>query len=147
MVSKLVNEKPNDVVIIDAVRTPMGKRGGSLSEIVTSLMTVKLTEAIFERNPVLYDHAAEFEDIIVGCCSPVGGGALDIGRVTSLGAQKIVDGEKNLPPSIRNINLPDSINIEENPFSKLALSGERGFFIKQPSGAALPSIMEAFKHV
>ncbi len=27
----------------------------------------------------------------------------------------IVDGEKNLPPSIRNINLPDSINIEENP--------------------------------
>ncbi|MHA1309889.1 MAG: thiolase family protein [Candidatus Helarchaeota archaeon] len=103
----MVNEKPNDVVIIDAVRTPMGKRGGSLSEIVTSLMTVKLTEAIFERNPVLYDHAAEFEDIIVGCCSPVGGGALDIGRVTSLGAQKIVDGEKKplFPVTVPGLHL------------------------------------------
>jgi NAD-dependent deacetylase len=39
------------------------------------------------------------------------------------------------------------INIEENPFSKLALSGEPGFFIQQPSGTALPSIMEAFKDI
>jgi len=89
----LVNEKPTDVVIIDAVRTPMGKRGGSLSEVVTSLLPVKLTEALFERNPVLYDHAVEFEDVIIGCCSPLGGAALDIGRITALGAQREIDGE------------------------------------------------------
>ncbi len=88
------SNKPRDVVICDAVRTPMGKRGGSLSEIVASMMTVKLTEGIFKRNPVLYDHAAEFEDVIIGCCSPVGGAALDIGRVTALGAQKIEDDKK-----------------------------------------------------
>ncbi|MHA1266689.1 MAG: thiolase family protein [Candidatus Helarchaeota archaeon] len=88
------SDKPRDVVICDAVRTPMGKRGGSLSEIVTSAMTVKLTEAIFKRNPVLYDHAGEFEDVVIGCCSPLGGAALDIGRVTALGAQRIVDDKK-----------------------------------------------------
>jgi acetyl-CoA acyltransferase len=90
----MVSDKPRDVVICDAVRTPMGKKGGSLSELVTSEMTVKLTEGIFKRNPVLYDHAPEFEDVIVGCCSPIGGAALDIGRVTALGAQKIVDDKK-----------------------------------------------------
>ncbi|MFX1450233.1 MAG: thiolase family protein [Promethearchaeota archaeon] len=85
---------PRDVVVIDAVRTPMGKAGGTLSNIVTSQMPVKLTEALFERNPVLYDHAAEFEDVIIGCCSPIGGAALDLGRVVSLGAQKEVEGKK-----------------------------------------------------
>ncbi len=61
-------------------------------------------------------------------------------------------GATNLPDQVawevKNHNgVIVDINIEENPFSKLALSGERGFFVKKPSGAALPSIMEAFKHV
>ncbi|MHA1297964.1 MAG: thiolase family protein [Candidatus Helarchaeota archaeon] len=86
--------KPRDVVVIDAVRTPMGKAGGSLSEIITSEMPVKLVEALFKRNPVLYEHAAEFEDVIIGCCSPIGGAALDLGRVVTLGAQREVDGKK-----------------------------------------------------
>jgi acetyl-CoA acyltransferase len=90
----MTDEKDNDVVVVDAVRTPMGKRGGSLSEITASMMPVKLTEAIFERNPVLYDHVSEFEDVVIGCCSPLGGAALDIGRVVTLGAQKEVDGKK-----------------------------------------------------
>ena len=37
------------------------------------------------------------------------------------------------------------INIEENPFSNLALKSERGYFIKEPSSIALPEIMEIFK--
>ncbi|MEA3435231.1 MAG: hypothetical protein U9R43_02125, partial [Thermodesulfobacteriota bacterium] len=36
------------------------------------------------------------------------------------------------------------INIEENPFSNLALNSERGYFIKEPSSVALPAIMEIF---
>jgi NAD-dependent deacetylase len=39
------------------------------------------------------------------------------------------------------------INIEENPFSYLALKSGRGFFIKQPSGQALPSILQLFKEM
>jgi NAD-dependent deacetylase len=36
------------------------------------------------------------------------------------------------------------INIEENPFTQLALSSPRGYFIKAPSAAALPEIMSIF---
>jgi NAD-dependent deacetylase len=39
------------------------------------------------------------------------------------------------------------INIEENPFSHLALKSGRGFFIKQPSGRALPNILQLFKEI
>ncbi|NHI93453.1 MAG: thiolase family protein [Candidatus Lokiarchaeota archaeon] len=88
------NDKSRDVCIIDAVRSPMGKRGGSLSELVTAEIPIQLAEGLFKRNPILYEHAAEFEDVIVGCCSPLGGAALDIGRIVSLGAQKIVDDKK-----------------------------------------------------
>jgi len=36
------------------------------------------------------------------------------------------------------------INIEENPFSNLALNSKIGYFIKEPSSVALPAIMEIF---
>jgi NAD-dependent deacetylase len=39
------------------------------------------------------------------------------------------------------------INIEENPFSNIALNSQQGFFIKQPSGKALPDILQRFKAV
>jgi NAD-dependent deacetylase len=39
------------------------------------------------------------------------------------------------------------INIEENPFSNIALNSRQGFFIKQPSGEALPAILQQFKSV
>ncbi|MCD6225092.1 MAG: RNA polymerase subunit sigma [Deltaproteobacteria bacterium] len=59
-------------------------------------------------------------------------------------------GTTNLPNQVawevKNHNgIIIDINIEENTFTSLALSGERGFFIKQASGTALPSIMEVFK--
>jgi len=37
------------------------------------------------------------------------------------------------------------INVEHNPCTQLALSGEKGYFIQQPSSTALPSILEIFK--
>ena len=39
------------------------------------------------------------------------------------------------------------INIAENPFSNLALKSRRGFFIKHPSGRALPNILQVFKEI
>lgn len=58
-------------------------------------------------------------------------------------------GSTNLPNQVawevkNNNGIIVDINIEENPFTTLALSGNRGFFIQQPSGAALSSIMEVF---
>jgi len=39
------------------------------------------------------------------------------------------------------------INLAANPFSKLALSGDRGFFIQASSGTALEAILDAFRNV
>ncbi|MBW2193768.1 MAG: RNA polymerase subunit sigma, partial [Deltaproteobacteria bacterium] len=58
-------------------------------------------------------------------------------------------GATNLPNQVawtvhnRNGIIID-INIEENPFSKLALNSRHGAFIKEPSGRALPRILEIF---
>jgi hypothetical protein len=39
------------------------------------------------------------------------------------------------------------INIEENPFSNIALNSRQGFCIKQPSGKVLPAVLQQFKAV
>lgn len=59
-------------------------------------------------------------------------------------------GATNLPNQIawevKNHNgIIIDINIEENRFTNLALSSGRGFFIKEPSSIALPSILQIFK--
>ena len=59
-------------------------------------------------------------------------------------------GATNLPNQIawtvkRNGGALIDVNIERNVFSDLALSGGRGFFIKAPSGTALPEIVQIMK--
>jgi acetyl-CoA acyltransferase len=74
----------NDVVFVDGVRTPMGKRYGSLSQIHTAAMPTQLVQALYKRLSGLEEHRNELEDVIIGCNSQVGGGALDVGRVVAL---------------------------------------------------------------
>lgn len=59
-------------------------------------------------------------------------------------------GSTNLPARIawevKNHNgIIIDINIEENPFTDIALSGRRGYFIKKTSSKALPEILDVFK--
>ena len=55
-----------DVVIIDAVRSPMGRsKGGMHRNIRAEVLSARLIEALFERNPKV--DPAEVEDVIWGC--------------------------------------------------------------------------------
>ncbi|NVM28113.1 MAG: thiolase family protein [Candidatus Helarchaeota archaeon] len=75
----------SDVVIVDGVRTPMGKRRGTLSQVHTADMPYQIVKnGLFKRVAGLEEHGSELEDVIVGCNSQIGGGALDIGRVVAL---------------------------------------------------------------
>jgi NAD-dependent deacetylase len=61
-------------------------------------------------------------------------------------------GATNLPNQVvwkveNNGGIIIDINIEQNPFSDLALKSQRGFFIKQPSSKALPSILQIFQEM
>jgi len=56
-------------------------------------------------------------------------------------------GTTNLPNQVAWIaksrdSIIIDINIQENPFSNLALKSRRGFFIKEPSSTALPRILQ-----
>ena len=72
-----------EAVIVDAVRTPGGKRNGKLKDWHPALLAAHVLKAIEQRNgldPVLVD------DVIMGCVMQVGKQSLNIGRNAVLSA-------------------------------------------------------------
>ncbi|MBO0823544.1 MAG: acetyl-CoA C-acyltransferase [Actinobacteria bacterium] len=72
-----------DAVIVEAVRTPVGKRNGGLSEIQPADLSAHVLKALAERSGL---NPALVEDVIWGCVSQVGEQSLDIARTAVLGA-------------------------------------------------------------
>jgi acetyl-CoA acyltransferase len=72
-----------DAVIVEAVRTPVGKRGGGLAGVhPVDLSAVVLTE--LERRTGL--DPADVDDVIWGCVSQIGDQSSNIGRFAALAA-------------------------------------------------------------
>jgi acetyl-CoA acyltransferase len=72
-----------DAVIVEAVRTPVGKRKGGLSEIQPADLSAHVLTAVAERSGI---DPALVEDVIWGCVGQVGEQAIDIARNAVLGA-------------------------------------------------------------
>ncbi len=72
-----------DAVIVDAVRTPGGKRNGKLKDWHPAALAAEVLKAIAERNHL---DPAEVEDVIMGCVMQVGEQSLNIGRNAVLAA-------------------------------------------------------------
>lgn len=72
-----------DAVIIDAVRTPVGKRNGALAEVHPVDLSAHVLTALVERAEV---EPAEVDDVIWGCVSQVGDQAGSVGRLAVLAA-------------------------------------------------------------
>jgi acetyl-CoA C-acetyltransferase len=72
-----------DAYIIDAVRTPVGKRGGGLSQVHPADLGAHVLRALIERTGV--DPAA-VEDVVFGCVDAIGPQAGDIARTCWLAA-------------------------------------------------------------
>src|SRR4030081_274533 len=73
----------SDAYIIDAVRTPVGKRGGGLSQVHPADLAAHGLKAIVERNDVA---PAAVEDVYFGCVDALGPQAGDIARTSWLAA-------------------------------------------------------------
>ncbi|RDY70985.1 thiolase family protein [Halobacillus trueperi] len=73
----------NEVVIVEAVRTPVGKRNGGLSEIRPDILLADVLKELVERASL---DPIEVEDVIAGCVSQVGEQAGDIARIAALTA-------------------------------------------------------------
>jgi len=66
-----------EAYIIDAVRTPTGKRRGSLAHVHGADLGAHVLKAIVERNPI---PDSEYDDVIMGCLDTIGPLAGDIAR-------------------------------------------------------------------
>jgi NAD-dependent deacetylase len=74
--------------------------------------------------------------------------SLDTARQTALLIVVGTAGATNLPNQVarevfQNDGVILDVNIETNPFAQLAESSRRGFFLREPSAAALPALLAA----
>ena len=72
----------SDAFIIDAVRTPIGRYGGSLSAIRADDLASLPLKALIERNPAL--DPATIDDVVMGCANQAGEDNRNVGRMASL---------------------------------------------------------------
>ena len=72
-----------EAVIVDAVRTPGGKRNGKLKDWHPAALAAHVLKALEERNGL---NPADVDDVIMGCVMQVGEQALNIGRNAVLAA-------------------------------------------------------------
>jgi acetyl-CoA acyltransferase len=72
-----------DAVIVEAVRTPTGKRGGGLSGIHSADLSAHVLQALAERSGI---DPALVDDVVWGCVSQIGEQTFDIARTAVLSA-------------------------------------------------------------
>ncbi|MCW2620921.1 MAG: fadA [Frankiales bacterium] len=72
-----------DAVIVEAVRTPVGKRGGGLAGTHPADLSAHVLRALVERSQL---DPALVDDVIWGCVAQVGEQAFDIARTAALSA-------------------------------------------------------------
>ena len=70
-----------EAYIVDAVRTPVGKRGGSLASMHSADLGAHVLEALVERTGI---DAGAVDDVIMGCCDTIGSQAGDVARTAWL---------------------------------------------------------------
>jgi acetyl-CoA C-acetyltransferase len=72
-----------EAYIVDAVRTPVGRRGGTLSQVHPADLAAHSLTALMERTGI---DPSSVEDVIMGCLDQVGPQAGDIARTSWLAA-------------------------------------------------------------
>jgi len=70
-----------EAYIVDAVRTPVGKRGGALAQVHSADLGAHVLSALMSRTGV--DPGA-VDDVILGCCDTIGSQAGDVARTAWL---------------------------------------------------------------
>ena len=71
-----------EVFIIDAVRTPVGKYGGTLSTVRPDDLLAHVIKSLVERNPTV--DVNEIEDVIAGAANQAGEDNRNVARMAAL---------------------------------------------------------------
>ena len=70
-----------EAYIVDAVRTPVGKRGGALAAMHSADLAAHSIKALFDRTGA---DPGTVDDVILGCCDTIGSQAGDVARTAWL---------------------------------------------------------------
>lgn len=70
-----------EAVIVDAVRTPIGRYGGILKDVRADDLAAHVLTELIKRNPAV---AAEVEDVILGCANQAGEDNRNVARMAAL---------------------------------------------------------------
>lgn len=70
-----------DVVIVDTIRTPIGRYGGALKDVRPDDLGAIVIAELLKRNPI---DAAEIEDVIFGCANQAGEDNRNVARMSLL---------------------------------------------------------------
>jgi acetyl-CoA C-acetyltransferase len=73
-----------EAFLVDAVRTPVGRRNGALSGIHSADLGAHVINALFDRSPSADPGAVD--DVIFGCCDTIGPQSGDVARICWLAA-------------------------------------------------------------
>ena len=73
----------SEVYIVDAIRTPIGKRGGALSGVHPIDLGAHVVKALVERTGI---DPSDVDDVVFGCVDAIGGQAGNIARMSWLAA-------------------------------------------------------------
>jgi acetyl-CoA acyltransferase len=80
--TKTENSGQNEVFICDAIRTPIGRYGGSLATIRADDLAALPLKALMARNPTL--DFSQVDDVILGCANQAGEDNRNIARMATL---------------------------------------------------------------
>ncbi|MEN8144081.1 MAG: thiolase family protein [Gemmatimonadota bacterium] len=72
---------PRDVLIVGAVRSPVGRHGGSLSSVRPDDLLARTIEGLLERTGVPPERV---EDVVIGCANQAGEDNRNVARMSSL---------------------------------------------------------------
>ena len=111
----------SDVVIIDGVRSPIGKYGGSLSSVRPDDLLAHVLKALMERTGV---DPALIDDVYAGCGNQAGEDNRDVARMAALLAGFPVE----VPGVTLNRNCASALEAV-NQAAKSVLAGEGDVFI------------------
>src|SRR5690242_1905873 len=70
-----------DAVVVDAVRTPIGRHGGSLKDVRPDDLLATVLRALIERTGI---DPALIEDVLVGCANQAGEDNRNVARMSLL---------------------------------------------------------------
>src|SRR6266571_2914682 len=72
---------PRDAVIVEAVRTPIGKRGGALKDVRPDDLAALVLQEVVDRSGI---DTAAVDDVILGCVTQIDEQGLNIARIAAL---------------------------------------------------------------